>query len=146
VIHCGEWKNDEPVLDANGHLPEPRKEKEKTLPSGVPQNVTVDKSRENTLKTLQEKTKQRLGQRAGQFSGESSPKRPLDGNSKNGMGPGDENTEPERDICSPQMFADLDDDGESCDLGGLGGLIFHDDDASLDTSLVKIIAPMRLVV
>jgi hypothetical protein len=132
VMHCGEWKDDEPVLDGNGYLPEPRQEKEDYLPSGVPQNVTVDTSREDALKTLQEKTK-RLGQRPGQFS---SPKNPRNGNSKN------EKTEPEHDICSPQMFADLDDEEESCDLGGImGGLNFDD-----EMPLVKIIAPMRLVV
>lgn len=110
VLHCGEWKDDGPILDVN------------ELPRGVPQNVTVENP---------------LGQQVGQFSGEASPKRLFDGASEMGMSPSDENTEPVRDICSPKMFVEVDDD-ESCDLGGL---VFGD-----ETSFVKIMAPGRLVV
>jgi hypothetical protein len=126
IIHCGQWKSDCPIDEDN---PMPHQEQEASnLPMGVPQNVTVDRSKISMLKPTRGKIGRRA-QRAGETSGEGR----LDVHSKISEQGSPESRIPERDICSPEMSADSDD--ESCDL------MKYDDE-----SLVKIIAPTRLVV
>ena len=122
VIHCGEWKADLPVLDANGS-PDTSGSEGRNLLKGVPKDVMIEEAHDLSLKSLRGKGRN-FGQRAGQPSGVASPKSVLEEHS--------EKSDFQRDICSPGLVADSDDD-ESCD-------------SRRGVDYEKVIAPTQLVV
>jgi hypothetical protein len=112
VIHCGMWKDDVPLDEDGNAIPQVEKAK---IPKGVLQ--MVDRSPSDSLFEDKTSTKELS----------TGLKTLLD-------------DEPERDICSSKMIANLDDDDDD-ELSDLGSVMMKYDDL-----LVKAIAPTRLVV